>query len=213
MPFSAEFMKEVERWGWRLAIYSVLMSTVRRRFVLCALVTRPLTGNAEDAASGPAEHRFVTKSELIEFAQHLPDHLKHWALEQDPDEFNKCWGAFLDGKLVAMTWRAYQHVPAGDGLMAGFQTPYRYGLKAYTLPEYRGKHLLVSNSCDPHCRAKGYTHAISFIETHNFPSRRRQRRRGSSHAGYAGYFKIGNSVVPFRTPLARKHTFRFYKPE
>ena len=130
MPISAEFMNNVDRWGWRSKIYSVLMCKVSPWFVLCRITTRPLIGSADDAASSPAEHRFATKSDLIEFAHHLPDPFKTWALEPEPDEFNQCWGAFLDGKMVSMGWRAYKHAPMSDGLMAGFGPPYRYSLNA-----------------------------------------------------------------------------------
>jgi len=209
--FSDDFMKDVERWGWRLKAYSVLMEKLSPWLLLSQITLRPLVGEAADALSSPADHRFATREELIEFAQHLPDRIKSWALEPTPDEFNRCWGAFVDGKLVAMTWRAYNCTLLGDDLMVAFKDTYRYGLNAYTLPEYRGKHILVLSACDPFCRSKGCTHAIQFIETHNFPSRRGQRRQGQIHAGYAGYIRIGRWILPFRTPLTRKHEFKFYR--
>lgn len=211
---SDEFWADVRRWGWARVFYARLMSSIRRWIVLCRITVRPLTGSEDDAASSPATHRFATKSELIELASHLPDdYAKAWVLETDPDEFNQCWAAFVDGKIVSFVWRAYRQAPAGDEMMIGFERPYRYGLKAYTIPEYRGKHLLVGRACDPFCRAKGFTHNIGFIETHNFASWRRSSRGGNEHAGYAGYFKLGKLRIPFRTPLAKKHSFRFYKQE
>ena len=149
--------------------------------------------------------------EDVEFAQRLPDRMKRWALEPIPDEFNRCWGAFVDGKLVAIGWRAYNCFRLGDDLMVAFKDTYRYALNAYTLPEYRGKHVFVGSASDAFCRSKGCTHAIQFSETHNFPSLRRQRRQRSVHAGYAGYIRFGRWILPFRTPLTRKHEFRFYR--
>lgn len=148
--FSDEFKREVERWGVARALYAKLMSRLNRWVVLCRVNKRPLTGTADDAVSSPATHRFATKSELIELAGRLPDELKDWALESEPDEFNQCWAAFLDGKIVSFIWRVYEHVPAGDGMMVGFERPYRYGMKAFTFPQYRGRHIFAATACDPH---------------------------------------------------------------
>ena len=97
--------------------------------------------------------------------------------------------------------------------MVGFNKPYMYGRNVYMVEHYRGKHIFdVSGAVESHV-AKGYTHAIGFIETHNFASWRGARRMGDKHGGYAGYLKLGKLRILFRSPLAKKHTFRFYRPE
>ena len=213
MILSEEFKVEVRRWGWTRAFYGRLMPRLRRWAVFCRVSTQDLTQFEGNATVSPAEHRFATQSELAELLEELPDKDRGWLREVEPDQHNRCWASFVEGKIVSFGWSAYRNAPAGDGMMVGFNRPYMYGRNVYTLQHYRGKRIFdVSGAVASHIE-KGYTHAIGFIETHNFASWRRARRMGDKHGGYAGYLKLGKLRIPFRTPLAKKHTFRFYRAE
>ena len=115
--------------------------------------------------------------------------------------------------MVAYVWRSYSGAPHQDGLWVAFDKPYRYGYKAYTLPDYRGRHLLDNTLTDPICLSRGYTHGVSFVETHNYSSHINNQRIGNQPVGFAGYIKLAGHSYPFRTPAVKKIGFRFYRSE
>ncbi|MAJ61532.1 MAG: hypothetical protein CBC48_17230 [bacterium TMED88] len=207
----AELRSEARRWGWARALYAQLMVRLRPWIVLCRISTQALAEFGRNGAASPAAHRFATQLELTELLERMPDVDKGWLPETEPDELSHCWAAFVDGKIVSFAWSAYKNAPAGDGMMVGFETPYVYGRNVYTSRPFRGQHLFDGSGAVKFHAANGHTHAIGFIETHNFASWRRARRMGDQLGGYAGYLKIGQFRIPFRTPGAKKHTFRFYQ--
>jgi hypothetical protein len=139
MLFSVEFMKDVERWGWRSKAYAVLMDKLSPWLVLCRIITRPLVGTAADAASSPADLRFMTKPELIEFVNHLPDHMKDW--RWNPIRTNSTnAGTHFSTEAWWLSPGARTSMCRSPMDCGPVLTPYRYGWRLYTLPEYRGRH-------------------------------------------------------------------------
>jgi hypothetical protein len=121
-----------------------------------------------------------------------------------------CAAAFDGDRMVSYVWRSFSSAKYGDDLWVEIRKPYRYGYKGYTVPEYRGRHLQnsVALFTDDLCVARGHTHALSLIETHNFSSVQSESRRHSILVGWVGYFKILGRTYPFRSPGARKHELR-----
>lgn len=115
--------------------------------------------------------------------------------------------------LRSYTWRSFTTAPHVDGLWVAFERPVRYGYKAFTHPDYRGRHLqdLVSYHTDALSLDRGFRDALSIIEAHNFASIASDKRRGNRIVGWAGYIKAFGPVFPFRSPGARRYTFRFVK--
>ena len=124
-----------------------------------------------------------------------------------------CAAAFRNDRMVAYTWRSFSTAPHVDGLWVEFERPYRYGYKMFTHPDCRGQHLqeAIGGLTDAMCIERGYTRSISFVETHNYPSVATDLRRGNRRVGWAGYLKLFGWVFPFRSPGARRHTFRFVR--
>ena len=83
--------------------------------------------------------------------------------------------ALYDARVA---WRAFSPAPHSPGLWVAFEKPYRYGYKAYTRPEYRGRHLQkpIRLLADAYSIALGYTATVSYIELHNFPSMAAKRK-------------------------------------
>ena len=97
-----------------------------------------------------------------------------------------CVGAFYAGKLVSYVWRAFGTTQLEDGFSLVFQKPNRYGYKSLTLPDHRGLRLqdIVILFSDGICIDRGYTCGISYIETHNYASKRSAARRDHEWVGW-----------------------------
>ena len=98
-------------------------------------------------------------------------------------------------------WRSTSLAPHTDKISVQARKPYRYGYKALTLPEYRGRHLpeYLAPISSQHYVERGYPWSVGFVETYNFASRKSELRRGSRPVGYAGYLTLFGRVFTFRT--------------
>ncbi|MEM1436363.1 MAG: hypothetical protein AAGG11_20100 [Pseudomonadota bacterium] len=90
----------------------------------------------------------------------------------------------------------------------------RYGFKALTLPEHRGRHLQspISLQSDQTCIDRGCSHGASYIETHNFPSRTGDLRRGASVVGYIIWIGKGSWRWCYTSPGAQRFGVELYDP-
>jgi hypothetical protein len=121
-------------------------------------------------------------------------------------------GVFENDRLAAYAFATGHAVPAGDGMWVKCDYPYRYSFKSFTRPEYRGRRLstFASLASDAMFMNLGYTHAISYTETHNFASIRTEASKGNVLIGIAGYVRFGSSRLSFRSPGCRRVGFAFY---
>ena len=89
-----------------------------------------------------------------------------------------------------------------------------YGYDSFTLPAYRGKHIMPSlwAFSDKYVSDKGKTLRIAYVDTDNYPSLRAGIRAGYPVVGYAGFIYLFGKLFSFRTPGAKKHGFRFFMP-
>lgn len=124
-----------------------------------------------------------------------------------------CVATFEGDRMVAYVWRSFTTAPHRHGLWVHFEKGYRYGYRAFTLPAYRGRHLMdpMSHFLDEYCLNRGITHTISFAESHNYASIASDRRRGSTRVGWVGYLRLFGQVYPFRTAGARRRGFGFFR--
>jgi hypothetical protein len=209
-----EFLR---RWGPVKSLYALLLRICRKflTFNISAIVCHPLV-RRDSSTSNPEGCQFsiLTEQALLEFS---PDP----ALELDDttikDAFARgeiCVGATLDDKLVAYSRRAFSAVPDSRkrNIWIDFNAAAAYGRYSFTLPAYRGKHIMPSlwAFADNRCLDKGATFLIAYIETDNYPSMRASMRVGSLVVGYAGYIYLFGKLFPFRTLGTIKHGFRFF---
>lgn len=154
--------------------------------------------------------RLATRDELMEAARDPEFGLVPADVDLALARGDICAAAFDGERMVSYVWRSFSSAKYGDDLWVEIRKPYRYGYKGYTMPEYRGRHLQnsVALFTDDLCVARGHTHSLSLIETHNYPSVQSELRRHSVLVGWVGYFRIFGRTYPFRTPGARKHELR-----
>lgn len=104
-----------------------------------------------------------------------------------------CVGVFHGGRLASYTWRAFSPTAINARYALVFHRPNRYGYKALTLPAHRGRHLqnTIALFSDRLCWERGCYYAVSYIETHNYPSLRSDARRGNRHVGWIAWLDRG----------------------
>jgi len=166
-------------------------------------------GSATEFEPTPAEVRIASDEELRTAAQEMPNQLTPQFVDAAIARGDACLAAFLDGKMVAFSWRSYSVAPHVEGIWVRFKAPYRYGYKSFTLPQYRGKHLLDLRRGDPYCRERGADRSIGFIASHNLESLQRSKRITNEFIGYAGYVRLFGRYWFFRTPAVKRAGFEF----
>lgn len=208
------FRESIRRWRIFRTLWLYMMRWLQPWLVLCRIHSRTL--RKESSASSLAGNitvRLAVRAELIRAAETISDQLSEDFIDSAISRGDLCVAAFDESTIVSFAWISFSTAPLGDGLWIGFEKPYRYGYNSYTRPEYRGRWLQshVILFADQICIDRGYTHAITYVETHNYPAIRSGQRRNSRLVGFAGYIKLFGKVFPFRTRGAKKHTFRIYR--
>jgi hypothetical protein len=209
-----QWRTDFERWGALRFLHIRIMTFLKRWLTLCRVNVRRLDPNARVGQLPEGfSVRLATREEALEAARDPGLGLRASSVIEAFDRGDLCAAAFHHDRMVAYSWRSFTTAPHIEGLSVTFDRPYRYGYRAFTLPEYRGKHLQdeLAFVSDAPSIARGYTHGIDFIETHNYASIAQDVRRGHRIVGWAGYFTLFGRIYPFRTPGARRHTFRFTK--
>lgn len=188
------------------------MSRLKPWLTLCRVHVRILNPDHDAAPAAEAIRvALATRDELMRAADDPQMGLRGASIDAALARGDICAATFVNDRMVSYVWRSFSTAPHVDGLWVEFERPYRYSYKAFTLPDYRGQHLQddTVRLTDAMCVERGYPYAIGFVETHNFASLRADTRHGNQHIGWAGYIKLFGRVYPFRSPGARRHTFRF----
>ena len=120
---------------------------------------------------------------------------------------------YFRGELAAYGWVSYGATAHLGGWWVDFDPGHRYNYKSLTLPKYRGQHLRGSyGELRQRDATEGATHSIAFIELHDAASIKAEERNGGRRVGYAGCLNWGPLKWSYRSPGARTHGFRFFRP-
>ena len=209
MPNIAVWKQDLDRWGLRRFVWLRVMVALRRQLVLCRVQLRvvdPPSADPTVTASGCAV-RVATRAELLRAAADSSMALNTRDIETAHVRGDVCVGAFDGDRLVSYAWRSFNDARWAPRVWVTCERPYPYVYKVFTHPTYRGRALAtaVARFADDYCATRGYTHAVSLIETHNHAAIASERKRGSRVAGWAGYVTVGQRHYPFRSPRARHH--------
>ncbi len=211
-----QWRSDLDRWGLARFLHIRIMSFLKPCLTLCRIHTR--TPDLAERIRGLREGhsvRIASREDLIRAAEDPVMGLVPTKIDAALDRGDICAAAFDGDKMVAYAWRSFSIAPHVDGLWVTFEHPYRYGYKALTHPDYRGQHLqdAISAVSNAPCIERGYTEALSIVESHNYASITQDLRRSNRVVGWAGYLKLLGRVYPFHTSGARRHTFRFVRSE
>ena len=127
------------------------------------------------------------------------------------DRGDLCHATFIRGEIVGYGWTSFVRCPHIDDIWVEFARTYRYGYKGFTRASHRGQGVSggMYGFTDARCMEAGCRRTISFVEMHNYSSLRDSYKHGNQRVGFAGYVRLFGRVFPFRSPGAKKHTFRF----
>lgn len=212
------FAQDRERWGFKRAAYMMLMRFMKSVFGFHAAVVYKRSLSAETinvAIPDGYEIRELSESDydllpqnprLSTTAEFIEDARKHGGF---------CGAAFHDGEIVSSVWRAFRDAPAHDGFRIRMTPELRYGYKALTLAEHRGKHLLsaISFISDRTCIERGCKYGASYVETHNYSSRASDDRRGGIVVGYIAWMDKGPIRWCYNSPGAKRFGMVIYDPQ
>jgi GNAT superfamily N-acetyltransferase len=179
---------------------------------LCRVVSRPL--GCEPAPPHAIRYCLMDERDLLphcaDAALELPERHVHAAFLRG----DLCVGALEGERLVGYEWLAFRPTPHIDGVWVEFDPGSRYGYKKFVLPEFRGRHIAAGLSAygDPWSLRRGCTRTIAFIDLDNDASWRASARLGSRTIGYAGYLKLFDTFIAFRSKGAKALGFRFNVP-
>lgn len=208
------------RWGLAAAVQKALVSRLRWWFGLriYGIYARPVALPEEPDPVVPGySHRLFEEAqaeELIACSRDpeldLPESFIRDALAKG----DICDAILHDGRAVSYRWSAFTPTHDDSGVYVRFDEGYRYGYKTYTLPQYRGRHLLGGKTRLTEARwiSRGCASAIAFVAIDNRSSIRRALVMGSRRVGFAGYLKRGGIFLPFRTPGVRRCGVSFFMP-
>lgn len=211
MPSLNDWQADYRRWGLARTLYKRVMLGLRPWLVLCEVHSRPLSYDPPPSPPEGFEVRVATEAELLAAVDNPELGLSEAFVRSAFERGDMCVATFQGDRIVAQLWRSFTCAPHNDGLWVRFRKPHRYGYKAYTAPEFRGRHLQdpMSSYLDRYSIDRGYTHTIGFVETHNYPSLASDKRRGHRCLGYVGYVKLFGRVFPFSSRGARAVGFGF----
>jgi hypothetical protein len=183
------------------------------------IYTRPLgeVTPAPQATGADFTHRLFESADQAAFLACATDPRLdlNEAFVQDAFAKGDACAAVLSGAtLVSYEWMAFTPTHDDQGVYVDFGPRYRYLYKAFTLPEFRGRHAirLFKGSSDAYCLRRGRVATIAFIAIDNHSSIRYALGVGNRRIGFAGYMKLGSFFIPFRTAGVRTEGFRFFVP-
>jgi hypothetical protein len=209
-----------ERWGLVAAVHAAFFHGVRRGLGLrvYGIYARPLTPlkGSDPATPGFSYHLFEQgeADALIACVKRSELELSETFVRDALDKGDACHAIVCDDEIVSYDWSAFTPTHESEGVYVDFGEKDRYGYKAFTLPEFRGRHLprAFKPLGDGYCIARGCTDTIGFVEVDNRPSIGATLAQGYGRIGFAGYLKRGPFFVAFRTQGVRRRRFRFFVP-
>ncbi len=209
-----------QRWGLRAAVHHALIQRLSgvAGLHLYGIYARPI-----DALKGPdpvvpdhAVQLFLRGDEqaLLAAAKRPELELTERFVRRALGKGDVCAAVLVDGQIVSFSWVAFTPTHVHEGVHVNFDSQYRYAYFAFTLPEYRGRHLarLAIPQRDRYCIDCGCTQGISYISVDNRSSSQMAKAVGNHRIGFAGYLKLGPIFIPFRTAGVRERGFRFFRP-
>jgi hypothetical protein len=209
-----------ERWGTFAAWHYTFFQQLRGRLGIRVngIYARPLVLPKGPPPSLPGfEFRVFKEGDalgLLERAKRSELGLSEAFVRKAFGKGDVCDAILYEGEIVSFVWAAFSPTHDSQGVYVDFDKKDRYGYFAFTLPEFRGRHLqrLFRLYGDGYAIARGCTHAIAFIAVDNRSSISSAEAAGNRRIGFAGYLKRGRLFVPFRTPSVRRRGFRFFVP-
>jgi hypothetical protein len=196
----ARLKTNLARWGLMKTVWAAIMVRLKPWVMLSQVHIRKNQQEHKAPTHDGITIRLADYAELVRASESMPDQISLAFIQSSLSRGDICAGAFADTTMVGFQWASFTTAMVNDELWVKFNEPYRYGYKGYTRPEYRGRRLIQSvlRCADRECLARGRTHTISYIETHNYPSLKHNKQR----MGNQGAAAVTNMRRRVRGPAA-----------
>lgn len=206
-----------ERWGLPAAAFAAIIEILRSRLYIriygIYFRTHSLADSetSSDSAITYGIYDETNANELLMQAKRTELELSEEFVRQAIEKGDICSATLIDGDIVSYGWSSFSATHDTDGVYAVFPPGYRYGYKAYTLPEYRGRHLRDGTIPlrDKYCAERGCLHSLSYVAVDNYASMRGARRNEVTRVGFAAFYKKGSRFVSYHSSGVRRLGFRF----
>jgi hypothetical protein len=212
MTTGGSLMNEIRRWGIARVGYRSVMAVLRPVLFLTKVFIKPLDlPVSTDTLAEDIECRIANSHDLHRAISNTRLGISQDFLRAAEARGDICAAAFKSSEMISYSWKSFSHAPHTTDVMVRFAPGFCYSYKIFTLPEHRGMHILEAAAVPATAvfLARGITHSIGFIESHNFPSLAYARRVGGCFVGYAGYIRLFGRIFPFSSPGAKRYGFSF----
>jgi len=204
-----------KRWGLLRTLYFYFVrfceKFLRLNGSLNLIFSTPLADEKEDDSDIPNPSKVLTDAEVKAYSRDNP------ALDMPPmmvaealARGDYCVGTIVDGELVSYAWRSFTGAPDSDKMWISVGPNSSYNYKAFTLPEFRGKHLAERRKyCgNEQLRQRGIYSKQSAIASTNYSSLAGTKRGDSRHIGYVAHFQLFGRIFLFHSPGVKREGFR-----
>ena len=206
-----------KRWGLPAAVFAAFVSVLRSRLHIriYGIYGRAHASSGPQTSTDPAiSYRIFSKSdldELLEQARRPELDMSVAFIREALGKGDICSAALIEGNIVSYVWSAFTATHDTDNVYVVFPSGFRYGYKAYTLPEYRGRHLREATIPlqDKYCVERGCMHSLAFIAVDNYASTRYTTRIGFTRVGFVAFYKTGSRCIAYHSPGVKKLGLRF----
>lgn len=145
------------------------------------------TTSAVPVENGAIEYRFLSPDEVRRLAEDPDNDLGKSFYRRLTGEFDSCFAAISDGKLLNYWWYAANSIEGEHscGAPVSFPASYAYYYKAYTHPNYRGRGINQTTILGAlgELAKRGVQHVFGLVEINNWSSLRSYDRAGFHRVG------------------------------
>ncbi|MEO8718459.1 MAG: hypothetical protein ABI423_09605 [Burkholderiales bacterium] len=185
-------------------------------FHICAIYLRTHSPAGPALPADPAiAHRVFDRQnvdELLEQATRPELDMTEEFIREAIGKGDFCTATLVDGKIVSYGWSAFTRTQYElDGVDIVFPSGYRYGYRAFTVPEFRGRRLRYGAMPlrDSYCAERGCTQSLAYIRIGNFASLKTVPRLGITRIGFALLYKNGPRFISWHSPGVKRIGLRF----
>ncbi|MEM7100645.1 MAG: hypothetical protein AAF541_20440 [Pseudomonadota bacterium] len=215
----AQIRADLPRYGLYEIWVRFCLNRVRFFLRVYEVASRPIPNDEPSEASRiQSVTRRLSDDEVRALVKEMPKHYTQAFVDDALARGDICLGAFMQAnhdsdeeKLVAFTWRSYSTAPDVDGMWVRVRHHYRYGYKAFTLPEYRGLRVINASASDEYDLSLGKTATIAYVERNNLASLRQRRRKGRPVLGYIIILKLFGRRHIWHSRRVREAGFELYE--
>lgn len=169
--------------------------------------------SASPAFADDIKFRFLSADEVLRFSADADYDLEAAMAERIDVRGDLCLAAFVQGALASYGWLAFEHIEPEHhgGVAMAFPAHVAYIYKTFTVPAFRGHHLLAGllEMAIPILAERGTCCLVANVPWTNWSSVHAFRRLGFVEIGLLVSFRLGRLFAYFPPRRAGKYGLSF----